>query len=126
MDASYERNIADVLTTVISNVITMVLLGTMVGIKDEDISDDHLLKKKDDITSYIGSLFLLLVVPIGFVSNAANSLCYLIRKMSEGKPYKYIRLLSEARYFIGYDLQYKFVLDQKDGKRRKLQRTYEG
>jgi hypothetical protein len=103
MDASYERNVTTLLTTIISNATAIVLLGIYGDINITDYSDELLLEKKDDIRSYAGSLHFLVVFPIVFVMEASKALCHFIKGISVGMPYKYIRLLSQARYFIGYD-----------------------
>jgi hypothetical protein len=118
MDVSYERNVATLLTTIITNSITMALLGTVGVFKDNEHSDEKLLGERDNIQRCLESLVLLLILPVIFVSYAARSLCRLIKYKSVGMPYKYIRLLPNARYFIGYDTQNKF--NKPDGKQGKL------
>jgi hypothetical protein len=115
MDVSYERNITTLLTTIISNMITMVLLGIFMEIK-EDYNDKALLKQKDDIYSYAASFFVLLGAPLEFVWYTAKALCCLIKGMSVGMPYKYIRLLSNARYFVSFTSQDKLFLYRGFGK----------
>jgi hypothetical protein len=113
MDVLYERNVVTLLTTIISNIITIVLLGISVGIKTNDYSDEELLKERDDIENYVTSFFFLFAFPLFFIVYAASSLSGLIRDLSVGIPYKYIRVLSDARYFIGYDSKDKFDKDQQ-------------
>jgi hypothetical protein len=109
MDVSYERNVTTLLTTIISNAITITLLGVYKSIKQDTYTHEELSWESGTIApswlSYIDSFFDTLINPIQLVEDTALALCNLIIGMSVGMPFKYIRLLSDASYFIGYNPQ---------------------
>jgi hypothetical protein len=109
MDISYERNVTTLLTTIIFNAITIALLGVYEVIKEEFYTDDIFSKESGAIfpslSTYATTFALLLFQPSRYIKDATIALCNLISGMSVGMPYKYIRLLSDATYFIGHDPQ---------------------
>jgi hypothetical protein len=101
MDIAYERNVATLLTTIISNLVTIVLLGINEQWKKEKSGYNI---GTPSWSVYGHGLAMLLICPIGIVSDAGRALRDLIRGMCLGFPYKYIRLLSSATYYTGYGL----------------------
>jgi hypothetical protein len=129
MDISYERNVTTILTTIISNLITMVLLGVSDDVKRaSEIDMDKALIKKGIAAptrrTYFEAIILLIYLPKFVVDRAFDALVNLIEGTSKGMPYKHIRLLSNAEYFIGYDSQEEF--DQDNDSNGSLMTTQQG
>jgi hypothetical protein len=97
MDVSYERNVSTLLTTIITNLAGIVLLGVSEYWRKKGGGYTITLPENNE---YLYGLLILLICPIGIISNAAQSLCSLIKGISLGLSYKYIRLLSFATYYI--------------------------
>jgi hypothetical protein len=104
MDILYERNVATLFTTIISNLIGIAMLGSAIG---------HMLEKLvyeeptiiESILSYLLQFWGILAFPSFYIFFSAYSLFNFIRRMCLGIPYRYIRLLSDARYFASYNTQ---------------------
>jgi hypothetical protein len=129
MDVLCERSVTTLLTTITSNLSAIVLLGINCHIQEENEAENddevekdeteedknHELSKKDNFESYLMSFISLLTFPVLNVTNSTKALCHLIRGLSLGMPYKYIRLLSDARYFSGSNNQNESKLDKSGG-----------
>jgi hypothetical protein len=72
MDIPYEKNAATLLTAIITAVITIMLFNTIVGMKESFFFDEYLLKKRDDIRSYITLFTYLQAYPKLYVLFAAS------------------------------------------------------
>jgi hypothetical protein len=115
MDALYERNITEVLTTIVSNIITFTLLGVSTYVRFPRSGMDETQREKGISVptwrTYLQVFMELIYFPIKIVDNATEALRYLIKGACMGMPYKYIRLLSSVEYFIGYNSQEEFDKD---------------
>jgi hypothetical protein len=110
----FERNVATTLTTIISNIITITLLGINDTIKQELQVTKHTPgangskpEQSEAViplwSTYMDAFLMMLILPIVHVLGATVALCGLIQGISVGMPYKYIRLLSDASIFVGLD-----------------------
>jgi hypothetical protein len=116
MDVLYERNVITLLTTITSNIITFMLLGVSFYVKNSSLFGmDKALKEKGIAAptsrAYFQSLIGLICRPNLMVKYAFDALVNLIKGICKGIPFKYIRLLSSARLYIGYDSQEEFDQD---------------
>jgi hypothetical protein len=114
MDVSCERNVTTLLTTIISNAITITILGICKSIKQEKLSKESS-TVVPSLSAYMITFSILILDPIEIVKDATRALSHLIMRMTLGFPYKYIRLLSDATYFYGYDSQDEKDQDKQDG-----------
>jgi hypothetical protein len=117
MDASYERNITTLLTTITSNIITITLLSVYQSFKEDSINQ-RLTKENGVIApslwTYLQAFSMLLTYPLRHIRDATVALCGLICNSTLGLPYKYTRLLSDAQYFIGYNSEDEMNEDRQD------------